>query len=406
MDRAPVVRYGPTMRYSFEGRLNKPVTWKASQFASNSGRLKHVIFARQYDRATVDRICSLANGIREVSKTAMGRTALRRVLEDRRAMLYFTQPSTRTFLSFMAACQILGVTCNEIRDPSISSFAKGESDFDAVRMFSSYFDMVIMRSNEANLAESCAWLMTDLERNDQRAVPIVNGGSGSDEHPTQALLDIYTVKRTFEFSSSYDGKQWTRFDELRKQFPDLRRGPSGKTYCFCGDVGRGRTVRSLANLLTLYEDVKLIFVAPNHERLRLSPSLRRELVGRGVQVEEAGGLDEVIDQIDLLYMTRIQHEHDSDQDAAFFAETDMGQFKLTPERVSRMREHAAILHPFPRNDEIPFAIDEDPRAMYFRQARNGMWARAALIAYLFDAEQRIQALHRQMFSEYHDYNAG
>ena len=393
------------MRYSFEGRLNKPVPWKAAQFATGSGRLKHVIFARQYDRDTIDRLCSLADSIREVSKTVQGRQALRRVLEDRRAMLYFTQPSTRTFLSFMAACQILGITCNEIRDPSISSFAKGESDFDAVRMFSSYFDLVIMRSKEANLAESCAWLMNDLEKNDQRAVPIINGGSGSDEHPTQALLDIYTVKRTFQFSSNYDGKQWTRFDELRGRYPDLKRGPAGKTYCFCGDIGRGRTVRSLANLLTLYEGVKLVFVAPDYEKLQLSPVLRRELVSRGVEVEEAGSLDEVIDQVDLLYMTRIQHEHNNAEDAKFFAEADLSKFKLTPQRVARMREYAAILHPFPRNDEIPFEIDDDPRAMYFRQARNGMWARAALIAYLFDAEQRVQGLHRQMFSEYHDYNS-
>ena len=394
------------MRYSFEGRLSKPVNWKASRFATDSGRLKHVIFARQFDRATIDRICELADHIREVSKTAQGRTALRRVLEDRRAMLYFTQPSTRTFLSFTAACQIMGVTCNEIRNPAISSFAKGESDFDAVRMFSSYFDIVIMRSRQANLAESCAWLMTDLDKNDQRSVPIVNGGSGADEHPTQALLDIYTVKRTFEFKSIDDGQGWTRFDDLRKLHPNLRRGPSGKTYCFCGDVGRGRTVRSLAQLLTLYDDVKLVFVAPKYEKLRLSPTLRRDLVGLGVQVEEVDTLDEVLDQVDLLYMTRIQHEHDNEDDSRFFAEADLSQYKLTPQRVARMRDYAAILHPFPRNDEIPFEIDDDPRAMYFRQARNGMWARAALITYLFDAEQRVQALHRQMFSEYHDYNTG
>ena len=394
------------MRYSFEGRLSKPVTWKAAQLATGSGRLKHIIFARQYDRPTIDRLSALADAIREVSKTVQGRQALRRVLEDRRAMLYFTQPSTRTFLSFMAACQILGITCNEIRDPSISSYAKGESDFDAVRMFSSYFDLVIMRSKQANLAESCAWLMNDLEKNDQRAVPIVNGGSGSDEHPTQALLDIYTVKRTFEFKSSYDGKSWTRLDELRKKHPELKRGPAGKTYCFCGDIGRGRTVRSLANLLTMYEDVKLVFVAPNYDKLRLSPQLKRELIGRGVEVEEADSLDDVIDRVDLLYMTRIQHEHNNDADAEFFADADLSQFKLTAERVARMREYAAILHPFPRNDEIPYEIDNDPRAMYFRQARNGMWARAALIAYLFDADQRVLGLHRQMFSEYHDYNTG
>ena len=129
------------------------------------------------------------------------------LLHHKRAMLYFTQPSTRTFLSFMAACQILGITCNEVRDPTTSSETKGETRFDSIRMFSSYFDLIIMRSKLARLAETCAYLMNDLESSGNRSVPIVNAGSGADEHPTQALLDIYTLQRTFQFSHPRDSPE-------------------------------------------------------------------------------------------------------------------------------------------------------------------------------------------------------
>ena len=135
-------------------------------------------------------------------------------------MLYFTQPSTRTFLSFSAAAQMLGIACNEVRDASVSSEAKGESPFDSIRMFSSYFDIVIMRSVVPNFAESCAYLMNDLDLMDHRSAPIVNAGSGADEHPTQALLDVYTIKRTFQFKHPKDSSRWNRFDdELRAQIP-------------------------------------------------------------------------------------------------------------------------------------------------------------------------------------------
>ena len=139
-------------------------------------------------------------------------------------MLYFTQPSTRTFLSFMAACQILGITCNEVRDPTTSSETKGETRFDSLRMFSSYFDLIIMRSKLARLAESCAYLMNDLEASGNRSVPIINAGSGSDEHPTQALLDIYTLQRTFQFARPQDSPATTRFDELRRDYPGSDQG--------------------------------------------------------------------------------------------------------------------------------------------------------------------------------------
>jgi aspartate carbamoyltransferase len=321
-------------------------------------------------------------------------------------MLYFTQASTRTFLSFTAACQLLGLACGEIRDPALSSEFKGEHPLDSMRMFSSYFDVIIMRSKTPNLAECCGYLMNDLDDFNQRSVPIVSGGSGADEHPTQALLDIYTIQRTFAFQSERDSSHWTRFDELRKKYPGLTKGLDNKTYCFCGDIGRGRTVRSLARLLALYKNISMIFVAPDHPKLRLSTDLRTELIEAGVHVAEADDLQEVVPQVDLLYMTRVQHEHDSEQDKSFFSSLDQSRYHLSASVLDVMKDYAAILHPFPRNIEIPFDIDRDPRAMYFRQARNGMWSRAALIAYLFDADMKIVNYHREAFKTFHSYNEG
>ncbi len=389
--------------HDYESRLKRPVMMKIPEFQRNE-RLKHVISSEQYDIEILEHLSSVATMIKNMAGTKEGCDFLISLLSHRRAMLYFTQASTRTFLSFMAACQILGLTCNEIRDASVSSEYKGESPFDSVRMFSSYFDIIIMRSRIPDFAECCAYLMNDLEEFSHRSVPIINGGAGADEHPTQALLDMYTILLTFSFRSPKDSSKWNRFDELRQKYPGLTKGPANKTYCFCGDIGRGRTVRSLANILSLYENVTMCFVSPDLPKLRLSSDLKAKLTKRGVKVKEYDDLNEVIDEVDLLYMTRIQHEHDSKEDAEFFANLDPSSYCLDRDMVSRMKWYSAIMHPFPRNEEIPFDIDNNPRAMYFRQARNGMWARAALIAYLFDMDGRIVSRHQKTFSEFHDYN--
>jgi aspartate carbamoyltransferase catalytic subunit len=301
-------------------------------------------------------------------------------------MLYFTQPSTRTFLSFSAACQILGMTCNEVRDPSTSSETKGETRFDSIRMFSSYFDVIIMRSPIARLAESCAYLMNDLESSGSRTVPILNAGSGADEHPTQALLDTYTLQRSFQFDSPKDSPAANRFDDLRE-----RKGYAGLTY----------------------DDARLVFVSPDHPTLSMREDLRERLVDRNVRFYEFESFDEmldgkpVIEQLDALYMTRIQKEHNNPQDAASMAGIDFSRYCLTPELVARMKEYAPILHPFPRDQhfgEIPPEIDNDPRAMYFRQARNGMWIRAALLAHVFDVDRLISRHFMTEYLERHNYN--
>src|SRR3982751_2042403 len=207
----------------YESRLQRPVRMKTPEFERN-GRIRHAIFSGQFSVPFLEELAGIADMIRILSKARSGQDFLINLLHHKRAMLYFTQPSTRTFLSFMAACQILGITCNEVRDASTSSETKGETRFDSIRMFSSYFDVIIMRSPIARLAESCAYLMNDLDSHCNRSVPIVNAGSGADEHPTQALLDIYTLQRSFQFASPKDSPAGNRFEELRE-----RRGYSGLT---------------------------------------------------------------------------------------------------------------------------------------------------------------------------------
>ena len=390
----------------FDRRLSRPVRMRANEF-QRDGRLKHVLFSAQFSRELLERLCRMADMIRELAKSKQGSDQLRSLLSHKRAMLYFTQPSTRTFLSFMAACQILGLTCNEVRDPSTSSEVKRESPIDSIRMFSSYFDLIIMRSKIPNFAECCGYLMNDLERQERRSVPIINGGAGTDQHPTQALLDVYTIQRTFQFDHDEQDRR-SRFMELRKCYTDLTLGPDQKTYAFCGDLGRGRTVRSLVELLTLFDDIKLFFIAPEHDTLQLDPNLRRQLIDSGIEIQEFDSLDAtingkpVLEQIDCLYMTRIQREHNKGSESDEIDKIDLSHFRLSPERVARMKSYAPILHPFPRDSvvgEIPTVIDEDPRAMYFRQARNGMWARAALLVHLFANVDDLHFMYNREFRE-------
>ncbi len=383
----------------FGEQLRRPLDVKLNEFQRN-GRLKHLILASQLDPDLLERLRRMADMIRHLSRTKQGNLRLKNLLAHRRAMLYFTQPSTRTFLSFMAACQILGITCNEVRDPATSSESKRESKMDSIRMFSSYFDVIIMRTVIPCFSECCAYQMNRLETASMRSVPIINAGSGADEHPTQALLDMYTILRTFSADYTQESKQ-NRF--LAEQSGNsVVAGPGHKTYVFCGDLGRGRTVRSLALVLSQYEGVRMFFVSPDNDVLRMDRVLLLRLRQAGVECEEFHSLDAKIDgrpilaEADCLYMTRIQREHNSQKEEQNQLAMNLSEFRLTAERTSRMRSWAPIMHPFPRDSvtgEIPVTIDLDPRAMYFRQARNGMWARAALLVHLFDASEELMELY-------------
>jgi len=327
----------------------------------DDGMPYHTLFAQQFDRTTLERLCALANRIRFINKSKEGALYLKNVLAHKRAMLYFSQPSSRTFLSHLAACQILGITTGSVRDAATSSEFKGESHEDSIRTFSSYFDMIIMRSPVQGLAEKMAWELS----NSSRPIPILNAGSGKDQHPTQALLDIYTLLRSFEEKGGVDGR----------------------TVTFCGDLMRGRTVRSLSYLLTNFRNIKQIFVAP--QELQVPADVVMVLAKKGVEFEVMDDLKAAVKISDAVYMTRIQDEWDSAKGES--AKIDTSRFKFGAEELKLLGPDGIIMHPLPRRDEIAVCCDHDPRAMYWRQMRNGMWIRAALIASTFGFEKEIMS---------------
>ncbi len=394
---------GNDMLLDFKSRIHRPIQMKLPEFSVNN-RLKHVISSHQFSKKTLESLSKSASKLKNIATSKEGSVYLNSLLSHKRGMLYFTQASTRTFLSFMAASQLLGIRCNEIRDPSLSSEYKGEHPIDSVRMFSSYFDLIIMRSELSDFAETCAYLMNDLDAFNQRSVPIINGGAGADEHPTQALLDFYTIQRSFSFSAITDSPMKNRFRDLRRSYPGLTKGLNGKTYGFCGDLRRGRTVRSLGNLLALYEDVSIVFISPDDPLFQFPEEEKKKLEAKGVSVYEASSLSEAVKDLDLLYMTRVQNEYNKDGQDQDKIKLQFKDFILTKTLLNTMKEYAPIMHPFPRNEEIPPEIDSDPRAMYFRQARNGMWVRAALIAHLFDVDSDIAEYYADRFDKYQNYN--
>jgi aspartate carbamoyltransferase catalytic subunit len=328
--------------------------------ARNSS-LFHVIDPRVFERPLLDELCSLATRVRMMAKTDDGARALRDLLPTRRAMLYFTQPSTRTFLSFNNACHILGMRTSEIRDPSTSSEVKGESFEDSIRTFSSYVDVVIMRTKEPGRAAQAAKLMNGIPR----PVPVINAGSGSDQHPTQALLDIYTLQRSFE---------------------DNGGGIDGKVIGMMGDLKRGRTVRSLCYLMKNYEGVRLVFIAPN--QFAMQPDVKAYLDQHRIPYTETTELAGVLPSLDAIYVTRMQTEWDT---AGESRHIDLSRFSIGTEELARLKRDAIIMHPLPRGAEIDPVVDQDPRAMYWRQERNGMWMRVAVLIKIFGAEDRVIA---------------
>ena len=330
-------------------------------YLTQDGVPMHVLLAQQFDREQLERLGALATRIRFIAKSRRGMDFLGGLLSHKRAMLYFSQPSTRTFLSFCAACEIIGLKMGEVRDTSTSSEFKGESREDSVRTFSSYFDLIIMRTKERGLAARMAWVLS----NSERPVPIINAGSGQDQHPTQALLDIYTLQRSFEERGGIDGKR----------------------IVFVGDLARGRTVRSLAWLLTGYKDVQLCFVAPDQFQIR--EDILSLLQQEGMHCELSGDFKASLKEADAVYMTRVQDEWDAEKGES--GKVDVSKYCLGAEDLGIMKPDAIIMHPLPRRNEVSVEVDRDPRAMYWRQMRNGMWVRAALIAAIFGCSDTINS---------------
>ena len=323
------------------------------------GRLQHVMLSHQFSISLMEELFDIADHVKEMTRKPNGIDFLKSLLCHKKAMLYFTQPSTRTFLSFLTACQMVGMDTGEVRDPSLSSEYKGESQEDGVRVFSSYFDMIIMRDPKPGFCEYMAYLMD----NTGRSVPIMNGGSGKDQHPTQALLDLYTMHRSFQKTG----------------------GIPKKRYAFVGDLLRGRAVRSSVMLLSQYKDVEMEFIAPSS--FQIAADLEKYLLSQDVNIHKTDNLESVISNVDCIYMTRIQDEYDLSGESNLI---DYSKYSLTPDNVSRMKKNSIILHPLPRRHEISPEVDADPRAMYWRQLRNGVYIRAALLLYVFNVAHRLK----------------
>ncbi len=338
--------------------------------ATGGTELFHVIDPRVFERRLLDELCDLTTQVRTVAKSYAGARLLQELLLNRRAMFHFTQPSTRTFLSFNNACHVLGIRTSEIRDPSTSSEVKGESFEDSIRTFSSYVDLIIMRTQSPGRAAQAARLMDTIPR----PVPVINAGSGSDQHPTQALLDIYTLDRSFS----------------------ERGGIDGKIIGMMGDLKRGRTVRSLCYLMKNYADVHLVFIAP--EQFAMQNDVKHHLEEHGIPFRETEQLGKVLPELDALYVTRMQSEWDKADECPA---VDFRRFSVGTKELRMLKPEAIIMHPLPRGPELDPAVDMDPRAMYWRQERNGMWMRVAVLLKIFRMESRIQDLDLESFAAQH-----
>ena len=253
---------------------------------------------------------------------------------------------------------MLGIRISEIRDPSTSSEVKGESFEDSIRTFSSYVDVIIMRTWNAGMAQTSADLMDRINRR----IPIINAGSGKDQHPTQALLDIYTLERSFEEQGGIDGK----------------------TIGFMGDLKRGRTARSLAYLMENYRDVRLLFIAP--DAFQIDDDIIAHLRSNNISYQICDALHPVLPELDAIYVTRLQTEYDAESESSGFDHT---KFHFGPQELKILKPTSTIMHPLPRGPELDPAVDADPRAVYWRQERNGMWMRAALLMKIFGVEAEV-----------------
>ena len=313
------------------------------EFLASPESQNHIIDTRQFkERRPLEEVFRLADRIAREIKA--GKTGYARVLDGKSMISLFYEPSTRTRLSFeMAMTKLGGSVVSTENAAEFSSAVKGESLEDTIRVICGYEpDVIVMRHRENGAPLRAATVST---------VPVINAGDGSNQHPTQALLDIYTVQ-----------KEIGRMDSLRVGF--------------VGDLKRGRTVRSLTYLLSHLEGNRLFFVAP--ESMRLEDDIRSYMKERRVEFEESEDLGEVLPEVDVLYVTRLQKERGSTaQDGSYYV--------LDRSGVARMRPGSIIMHPLPRNEEIHPEVDSDPKAAYFRQSANGLYVRMALLHKLLRA---------------------
>ncbi len=295
-----------------------------------------IISVSQFDRTRLEYIFNVAHEMRVLVE----RFGSADLLQGKILANLFYEPSTRTSSSFMAAMLRLGGQVIPINNVQYSSVTKGESLPDTVRTLECYADVIVLRHPEVGSAATAARYASK---------PVINAGDGVGEHPTQALLDHFTI-----------------VEELG--------GVDGLKVAMVGDLKYGRTVHSLTKLLTNY-DVEFVFVSP--DILRMPEDVLDVVRASGHRFTVTEDVHDVIGEVDVLYVTRVQKERFSD-----LAEYDRvkDQYVVDPELMQRAKERMIVMHPLPRVNEISYAVDDDPRAAYFRQMRNGMYIRMALLA--------------------------
>ncbi len=297
--------------------------------------LQHIISVDQLDKVFVEKLFSRANQLSEQDTATLVQTLPGRILGS-----IFLEPSTRTRMSFASAFMRLGGGVNELSGAEASSLAKGESFADTVRTLENYADILVIRHPQCGYLDNVAR---------HAKVPMINAGDGSGEHPTQALLDLYTILQQ-------------------------KKSLDGLTLVFSGDLNHARTVHSLTKLLMLYDNFRLIFAAP--DLLQISDELSDRLKETSINFEMMDDFHAALAQADVLYLTRLQRERIADITAA---EEAFRPFMLKREKVEKhCKKDVIVMHPLPRTQELSVDVDALENAVYFQQMANGLWVRMAL----------------------------
>ena len=296
--------------------------------------MNHVISTKEFSRKFIDRLFRIADSLNFKNDNT-------KILRNKVMASLFYEPSTRTRFSFeLAMLKLGGHVISTENAKEFSSVAKGETLEDTIRVVNSYADVIVLRHFEKGSAKKASLVSR---------VPVINAGDGPGEHPTQALLDLYTIYKKFK-----------KID--------------GLSIALCGDLKYSRTLHSLVYILSLYKNIKFYLVSP--PQLRLPRELKNYMDSQGMSYEELNAIGPIISKAHIFSQTRVQKERFS---KVSHYEKVKNSVVISPELISKMRKDAIIMHPLPRNDEIPVEIDNDPRAVYFDQIGHGLLIRAALL---------------------------
>lgn len=303
--------------------------------------MTNILSTKQFTKDNIESILSSATQMEKDLKEG----TVKKLLADKVIVFIFFEPSTRTRLSFETAATRLGASILTVENAESSSSAfKGETVEDTTRMLSCYADAIVMRHHKSGAADTAASVSTK---------PILNAGDGANQHPSQALLDVYTIR-----------KEHGRLDNL--------------SIAFVGDLKNSRPLHSLMPIFYFYPNNKFYFISP--KELIISEELRQELKDKNIEFVESANLEEALPKVDVLYMTRVQKERFENKEDY---EKVKDSFLLKKEHLLTLNSKAIILHPLPRVNEIDPAIDADSRACYFKQAQNGLYVRMALFLHVF-----------------------